>query len=127
MNKMTPELKAKLAGLLPMNDKFVLDYTPELYKDIPEEFRPVYKIKQLTVSQFNEMRRIISGKDKEIDKETKLLDIIKSCIVGWNNVYDLETETISEFTTSKLDTIPNKVMTDLNTKIQIISGFIQDV
>ena len=137
MNKivMTDEVRRQMAGLLPMNSSSTYKYTPDLFKDIPEEFRPVFEIKQFTNMEILKAKELIvselgSPKKKVVIKEVdeRNAEYMKLChnvLVGWDNLYDLGSGELFIYD-GKYETmmsIPEAVRTDILSEALKISGF----
>ena len=146
--KMTKEMKAKLAGLLPMDNTTSYSWTPDVYLtktvdeegketyDIDEAFHPVFEIRQFSQEQVLDIKVSIS---KELNSKSKVvnqtkmaaqnkeyMDMLHTVLVGWTNLYDLGTGDLFEYDGS-LDTmmkLPESIRTDLFAEAMRITGFI---
>lgn len=131
--KMTPELRAKLAGLLPMNADAYVEYTPQAFEGI-EELQPVFKIKQFNNEQVNKIKQIMmrettskkkSNKDVEnINKE--YYDLLHKVIVGWEDYVELSTGEDFVYD-GKLETLlklPEWLLIELYAEAIRITGFL---
>ena len=136
----TKELKEQLTGLLPMRNNAKYSFTPSCLDSVPEEFKPVFYIHQLTNGQILEVRGMLYEEvttDKKKSK-TKLLnelkrkndeymEIVKSIIIGWDNLYimnsDEEAE-LFEYSIDNIEELPEIVRTELFSEAIKISGFL---
>jgi hypothetical protein len=88
-HKMTDEMKNKLVGLLPVNNDFTINFTPEAYKDIPDEFKPVFVLKPWNNKEVMTISKTIT---KNPNDEEFMLEIIRKQIVNLLNLINLSTE-----------------------------------
>lgn len=86
-------VRDKMAGLLPMSNDAVWEFTPDSYDDIPDEFKPIFKIRQFKMSQVDDIKSVMSGKTKLSEAKTneKFLDHLHTIFAGWDNLYNLAT------------------------------------
>jgi hypothetical protein len=121
-------VRDQMAGLLPMSSDAEWSFTPPIYMDVPEQFRPVFKIKQLKMSQCDEIRSIMSGKTtiSEAKVTAKFLDILYSIFVGWDNLYDLSSGNLFEYdgTKEKMMSIPHHVLMSVFEESIVVSGIV---
>ena len=140
-NRMTPELRAELMGLLPFSCDARDEYIPECYKVredaddggegayiIPDEFWPTFSLRPLTRKELKALRQGAKA-GKNIDEEERLRDLVGSAVMGWSNVIDLSDESIIEYVGDEsgcdkelFGRIPLPVVTDLAGHILRISG-----
>ena len=121
--KLDAETRRKLLGLMPVSNNFVVEYVPSVYKDIPDEFKPVFQIKPWTQSELKKLSLI--GED--VDKAT---DELRRKIVGWKNVILMDDDSEVAFETDEkgfckkelLDSFPMMVLVDILKEITRISG-----
>jgi hypothetical protein len=121
-------VRDQMAGLLPMSSDAEWSYTPPIYMEVPEQFRPVFKIKQLKMSQCDEIRSIMSGKTtvSEAKITAKFMDILFSIFNGWDNLLDLSSGKLFEYdgTKEKMLAIPHHVLMSLFEEAIVISGIV---
>lgn len=133
--KMTDELRKQMAGLLPMSKHSTYKFTPEVFNDVDENFKPVFEIKQFKNSSLLKVKELMvselgNSKKKldirEIDaKNTEYMKLAHECFVGWTNLYDLGTGELYEYD-SEFETfmaLPETIRTEILTEILKISGF----
>lgn len=85
--KMTDEIRAKLRGYSFVSGSIMLKYTPEV-EGVDKQFIPTFRIKTLTISE----RENVQNTDLTTDTEEYYDELIRSHLVGWENMYDLSTE-----------------------------------
>lgn len=131
--KMTPELRVKLAGLLPMNDNACVEYTPTAFAGIPE-VQPIFKIKQFTNNDVCKIKDLmyrdsISKKKsmKEVEaSNTEYMKLLHGVLVGWDDYIELTTG--EDFTyDGKYETmlkLPESILIELYTEAIRITGFL---
>lgn len=124
--KLTPELRAKLMGYSVATG--TVSYSPTM-DGIPKEYVPVFKIRNLTNKEYNDIKKLQAITD-QYELEDKMLNIIKSCIVGWSNFVDLSTDEYIEFiaddkgviTDDMFHLIPLTIKTGIFAHIMKING-----
>ena len=121
-------VREQMAGLLPMSNDSVWSFTPSQYNEVPAQFKPIFKIKQLKMSQCDEIRSLMSGKTvmSEAKVTAKFLDILHSILIGWDNLYDLATGEIYPYDRTKdmMLTIPHHVLMSIFEESIVVSGII---
>jgi len=101
--KLDEETRNKLFGLLPMDSNAVHSFVPDVYKNLPDEFQPVFSIKQLSTAdidtiKMDQLTEHLSVGKKGKKTATSILgkankrsvtycSITDSCITGWENLY----------------------------------------
>lgn len=137
-NKMSPELRAKLLNRLPFSRNATIEYVPKPYLtkaldaegneteeyDIPEEYRPIFVLRPMSVEDKNKMLATKTADEKS------LRDFVRACIVGVKQFYDAGTMELIEFKgdpkggmdKDQFETIPVMVVRDLFIYISGISG-----
>lgn len=117
------ETRKKLLGLLPITSDFIHRYTPELYNEVEEEFRPIYLLRPWKSNELKALAHIVA------DNEDMAMEYLSKQIVGWENVLNIQTgETIDfEFedghiSKEQMNLIPSKVIIDLLSEVTKISG-----
>jgi hypothetical protein len=138
-NRMTPELRAKLLNRLPFSRNSTIDYTPKPYLtktldtegneteeyDIPEEYRPIFSLRPMSVEDKNKMLSNSKGAD-----EKTLRDFVRSCITNVSRFYDAGTMELIDFKSDakggmdkdQFENIPIMVIRDLFIYVSGISG-----
>lgn len=137
--KLTDEVKAQLAGLLPMSKGSTYEFTPAIFESVDEKYRPTFTIKQLTTEQVNLIKEMLfkesaGGKKKstkirveEMNKTNKVyMDMVFATLVDWSNLYDLGTGELLEYDGNRetMDSLPDSILTDIFSEIMRITGFI---
>ena len=125
-NKLTPEMKKKLAGLLPCNNDFTVEYTPESVKELDKEFQYSFTLKPWNNNEMTNISKKMSG----TPDDSTILDLIRKQIVGLNNLINLSTEECVEYaeddkgslTKEIFDTVPQRVKLEIFTELTRISG-----
>ena len=115
--EISDEMKAKMAGLLPVTTSFTIKFTPKDYDKIDEEFRPIFILKPWNANQMKEIAQ--AG-----NNEAKAIKLIVSQIVGFQNLINLETGEEIEFSTDLKfeELLPKKVLLSILSEISRISG-----
>lgn len=138
-NRMTPEIRAKLLNRLPFSRNATIEYVPKPYLtkvldqdgneteefDIPEEYRPIFVLRPMSVQDKEKM--ITSGK---VADEKTLRDFVRSSIVGVTKLFDAGTMEEIIFKSDakggmdrdQFESIPIMVVRDLFIYISSISG-----
>jgi hypothetical protein len=141
---MTPELRKKMLTRLPFSRNASIDYTPAPYlvKDmddagketdeyaIPEEFRPVFKVRPLSTEEKTKLGKFTS---KNMD-ETALRELIRTNITGIEKLFDAGTMEEIPFKGDNnggmdkalFESLPVMVIRDLFVFISGISGLSTD-
>jgi hypothetical protein len=147
---LTKELREKMIGLLPMSETSTFPFTPSAFMDSEDEnFRPVFKLTQLTNGQRVELDTLLMSEvsamkgpesktkgtkskpapttaPKEVEQRNKeYTDLLITNIVGWDKLYDLGTGTPFEFdgTVDTFNRIPREIRIEILSKIMGISGY----
>ena len=118
-NKLDQKTLLRLAGLLPANSDFTVNFTPDLYKNIEEEFRPSFTLKPWTQSQVKEISKFYLKGDKE--DENYMMKKVSTQIVGWSNFINISTGEEIPFD-GNVDIIPQKCMIQIISELLRISG-----
>jgi len=91
---LTEEIRRELLGLVPFSAGSADDFTPPVYLKknseggyaIPEEFRPVFKIRCFTVEEKRAVAKLLVN-IKEADEET-VTEAARKTVMGWKNLFD---------------------------------------
>ena len=118
-------------GLLPLSNESEISYTPEAYKDVPEEYRPIFKVRPFTKAEETIVKRHISSDDK-ISGEEKTYESVRKCLIGWENLIDLGSNSIIEYKAHEkggcekelFHRLPSLIIADLFLYIGKISGLL---
>jgi hypothetical protein len=93
--KMTKEIMDKLRGVSVISGTIEC---PIDIIDVPEEFKPVFIIKNLSVEDTKMIKESSKGKDMNSEEVNDILDnVCRTHIVGWRNLYDLSTGNTFDF------------------------------
>jgi hypothetical protein len=120
-----PELRQELLSKLPFSATSTVEYTPDIFKDITEEYKPVFTIRSWTR---NEAKIVMSSQGK-IDVE-KAREYTRKATVGWRNVFDAgsgnEIDYVADSTTgcdkALWDALPDTLYVELFKYVSQISG-----
>ena len=143
-NIMTKEVREQLLGILPMSVDAVHKFTPKQFDDVPEEYKPVFEIKQYTNSDVIGIKSLIyrglnepqetgkttNTKAKSIKKFTESsqddLEFLKKSLVGWSNLINLDTgeQIVFDDTIEMLEMIPEVIRREIFKEAVRITGFI---
>lgn len=134
------EVKKQLIGLLPFDEEATDEYTPKPFEKVPEEFRPVFSLRPLKPVEKERMSLYINklsnmegdeDRTKELsDLNDKMNDIVRQCIMGVKNLYDLGTQKLIEYSADEKGglskdlwrKIPESVKTNIYYRVNGISG-----
>jgi len=88
--KLTPELLKALRGFSVVTN--TIEYIMEI-DDVPEDFHPVFTIKNLTIADTKDIREKMTKIDTndEFEMSDFMSEITRNHLVGWTNLYDLST------------------------------------
>jgi len=116
MREMSDELKAQLAGLLPVNSDFTITFIPKEYDEIPEDLRPKFLLKPWKSNQIKQFSSLSNNEDKAIA-------LIVGQIIDIQNLYNISTGELVPFEPSEIvNLIPKKVLLSILTELTRISG-----
>lgn len=100
------EVRKKLASIAPFST-IAIDFTPEIYNDVEEQYRPVFHVKPLIKSLVHKISKMSVNAEQlqsgnasnDIINENLdiILDVTRECVVGWRNFYDTESGEEIEF------------------------------
>jgi hypothetical protein len=127
--KLDAKYRKALLGLMPFSQEGTLDYTPEGFDELPEEIRPVFKLRALKRGEIQTVKDITFD-DKIKIKIEKLIKAIRPAILGWDKVYDLATGNLIPFEASEdggptkelWERMPDTITTLLYREISVMSG-----
>lgn len=96
--------RQELLGYAPFSSDCKILFTPEEYKNIKDEnFRPVFDVRSLNQSELSQLKH----NSREVtDRATvenitiiadKNLNVIRKCVLGWKNLFDVGTMEEIEF------------------------------
>ena len=89
--KLTDEVREQLLGVLPFSVSSTIEHTPKTYDEIPEEYRPVFKLRPFNKVESDAVRalmlKISTMKPLEIEKKTR--EQVRACLMGWENMLDI--------------------------------------
>jgi len=140
--KMDKAMREKLAGILPMSSTAKYDFVPDIFKDIPEEFQPVFTIRSLTKSEVSTVKTIMaSAYDSITDSKKKLsskiaqgvkrqeelTEVVKDIILGWTNLVNFNDGEILEYAKDHIDFFPENLTGAIMNKATEITGFIPKI
>lgn len=123
------EIREKLAGLAPMSNNSFYEFTPSIYEDIPEEYRPTFKIKQFNIEQVEDIKKIMTGSKKTKD-DSALNDIflnkLHEVLIDWDNLIDLGTGEQFKYdkTIECMKMIPQTILVKIFEECIVISGIV---
>ena len=144
-HKMSKEVKEKLFGLLPMSEDAREQFTPEVFTDngIPEEYHPVFTLRQFTIGESNEIRRALAqaGTDSHAfsTKLTKIAHerMLKSdlavrtlatkAVDDWDNFHDIHTGALIEYDETAKAVIPTILAGQILSRILVITGIVAEM
>jgi len=143
-NVMSEEVKSQLLGILPMSADAVHEFTPKQFKEIPEEFRPVFMVRQYTNKEVIGIKSLIyrglsdsqdvgkesTSKAKAIKKFTDSnqddLEYLQLALVDWKNLINLDTgETlVYDGTIEMIEKLPEVIRKEIFKESVRITGFL---
>ncbi len=88
--KLTDEMKQKLYGYTLA--KGTLKYKVEIDEDLPKEFIPVFEVRNLTNDEYNTFKKLSADAEDDTEVEKSMLELVRKCIVGWENLIDIANE-----------------------------------
>lgn len=125
------DVKGKLVGLVPLTNDSSWKFTPSIYDDIPEEFRPTFYIKQFTMESGDKIRKILAD---NMDKKKKNTDTDDAEIVNelykhfekWENLYNLGTGEILVYdgTREMFNLLPKNIIMKIFEEALVLGGII---
>lgn len=136
MPKLTGEVLEQLKSVAPFYLSPV-DYTPDLYNDLPEEARAVFSIMPFNRLQMNKITEVLSRPFPEdapasmvTERINMMYDTVRESIKGWKRVYDQETGEEIKYDTGEDGHVKNEIwsyfphviVTDIFYKIMSLSS-----
>lgn len=123
--------KKSLLGLMPFSQGGMMDYTPEIFKDIASKIKPVFKLRAFTRQEFQEVRDIYGNNEKE--KQGALWAVGRKALKGWDKIFDLSTGEAVIFKADAdggidkdlWETLPLTIRRMIFTQISIMSGLLE--
>ena len=131
MKRILDEITRKqLLGYVPFSVNARISYTPEEYKSIPEDLRPVFELRALSQEGHVQMQKNVRDYIAEVDSTKKSIlsdnneSIFINCIVGWKNLFDAATGEEIEYKCDKgiYSTFPLWLQLSITQYIKKISG-----
>lgn len=83
------ETRRKLSGLLPATSKYVINFIPDCFKDVPVDFKPTFNISPYTMEEMKELASISDRKMSDEESEEYAIDIARKHVVGFSNLIDI--------------------------------------
>lgn len=128
--ELTPEIRKQLMGSLPFSNSARHRFVPEIFKDIPEKYTPVFYLRPFTKSQSERIQIMMKKNDfneKEID------NLLRYAVVGWENLFDIGDESYVEFESDTdggvkkaiWDRVPETIKREFVNELMIISGLVR--
>jgi len=132
--KFTAATKAKLLGKFPFSVKSSIDFTPPMYDDVPEELRPVYKLRSMNKGEADCVSRALGKKTDNQDLADLMREAVRKCCIGWSNLIDLGAEELIEYhqddkggaSKELFNSVPLVAITELFTHLTKMSGLASD-
>lgn len=78
-----PELRQELLSKLPFSSTSTIEYTPEMFSGITEEYRPVFVMRSWTRME----AKVVMSSQGKIDPE-KAREYTRRALLGWHNIFD---------------------------------------
>jgi len=129
--ELTEDMKREMQGLLPISYTAVVEFTPEEIKKVDEILWPVFKLRRMTKAESLEIRRLASASGDAISNEEKVLNVVRKCVVGWDNLIDMSTgdeipyvQENGELSKSLWDMMSITCITAIMNKVSLISGLL---
>jgi len=101
--ELTKEDRDALAGLLPFSAEARDEFTPEFFRVVDEELRPVFLLRPFTQAEKDKvsdaMTKVLSQPDK-VDTAT-ITDFARWAVSGWSTVLDVATGEEIDFVEAK--------------------------
>ena len=125
------ETREKLDGLLPFSQDAIDKYTPALFEDVDEKFRPVFHVRTFNRSEAEKVKRAF--KNIKATREEELIEFARRVTVNWENLIDMGTEEEIEYLASEDGTgadkdtfkrLPTTTITQILKHASIISGLL---
>jgi hypothetical protein len=91
------EIKKQLAGTVPFSSSGTVDFIPSIYKDVPKEYKAVFKVSPYTqdeISEFRKLMNIVIEKPSDedvLEAYQSLAELLRKKIKGWKNYIDIGT------------------------------------
>lgn len=94
--RLTEEIRKKLIGLNPFNQKSTIDFTPTFYKkknedgdyNIPQEYWPVFSVRPYTQGELLDIRKVYANKNTENIKLDSIRNFARVVTMGWSSLFD---------------------------------------
>lgn len=122
------DIRKSAVGLLPMTKNAFWEYTPTQYEDIPEEYRPIFKIRQYNIAQVDKIKELLANKKKLNDEKLNaaFLDCLYEVFAGWENLYDLASGDLVKYdgTRDMMVIIPHQILLTVFQESLIVGGII---
>jgi len=113
--KLDNEMTKKLAGLLPCSTEFTIEFTPALFDEVEEDYKPVFELRPLTKAETKEIASKATAKKQPSEQWYR--DRIRRCVVGWTNLLDISSGKEIEFSSEDDKGADKKLFDLLNDRI----------
>lgn len=131
--RMTDEIREQLYGVLPFSQDSSVEYIPQAFKDVPDDFRPVFILRSFTKPEENQVRRTLGRMKSDSDTvsiESQAQDTVRKCLLGWKNLWDVGSGQTVEYESDPsggcsktcFERLPSLIIVDLFLYIGKISG-----
>lgn len=133
---LTEEERHKLIGLAPFSTEATIEYMPEPFKKVDASLQPIFILRGFSIEEKRLATKAVneSMKDWTIEKDDKVKDVMRKCIVGWKNLFDVGNGKEIEFTVESASdsgaskklfaSLPSPVVADLLLFLIKISGLV---
>jgi hypothetical protein len=127
---LTEEQKKELLGYVPFSCSASDLYTPDEFKAVKEDLRPIFDLRPLNQAEMTQIKKNSLGytRDSTPDQVNAIADnnkeIIRECIKSWTNLYDAGSGEEIDFKKDKelFNRLPNWLINSITDRIRRISG-----
>ena len=138
--KLTEEVKKQMLLLNPMSRNGTIKYTPLLYRVLPEEVQPWFKLRQLDNKEKEQVQiamaqsvldrpSVDSATGESLykiaeQKRIEYTEILKNTIVDWGNFIDPEELTYIEYDLENIEAIREDILLEIFSEACAITGIV---
>lgn len=118
--KFTKDTISKLAGLLPSNNDFTIDFTPDIFDEVDKQYRPIFVLSPWSNKQVKEIAKHMTA-NEESSNDEYIMSMVRPQIVDWRNYTTCDGKTIPHGE-SAIASIPQRCLVCIIQELLRISG-----
>lgn len=127
---LTEEQKKELLGFVPFSCSASDLYTPDEFKAVKEDLRPIFDLRPLSMAEMTQIKKNSLSYNRESTPEQvnaifeSNKDVICGCVKSWTNLYDAGSGEEIEYKKDKelFNRLPGWLINSITDRVRRISG-----